>query len=271
MQLLSLSYLPALSSLVAPPPLSSSLHRGVCYQISSERESTMDRRMATLCLLLLSTALIHTTQPLPAGRVSGRGLDVSMGGARRYRRDVRDLLPYEGQMMSYPAARGGGGASANDLYYQSDDWRGRALDQALQRLVERDQNREQQQKEEQEAAYLASLLRLLTEAESAGLVGPGDVDMVEEEEEVEDDQGPAEDFQGAAPPDYDETGRGLNMGRPPAAWWGLLEPQLAQALLARLEPQLAQALLERARQERLQQAGRASSGLSQGIDRDTLR
>jgi len=45
------------------------------------------------------------------------------------------------------------------------------------------------------------------------LIEPGDME-VEEEEEEEEDQGP---------PDYDETGRGLNMGRPPAAWWGLLD------------------------------------------------
>lgn len=78
-------------------------------------------------------------------------------------------------------------------------------------------------------AYLTALLRLLNEAESAGLVRPGDV----EEEDEEDDQGPPGDFQGPAPPDYDETGRGMNMGRPRAAWWGLLEPKLAQALLDR--------------------------------------
>lgn len=60
------------------------------------------------------------------------------------------------------------------------------------------------------------------------------MEVVEEEEDVEDDQGPPGDFQGPAPADYDETGRGqVNMGRPPAAWWGLLEPQLAQALLDR--------------------------------------
>ncbi|XP_070766018.1 proprotein convertase subtilisin/kexin type 1 inhibitor, like [Enoplosus armatus] len=199
--------------------------------------------MASLSLLLLSTALIHTAQALPAARGGGRGLDISVGVAKRQRRDLRNLLPYEDQMMSYPVTQGGAGA--NDLYYQSDEWRGRGLDQALQRLVERDQRREQE--EEQRAAYLAALLRLLSEAESAGLVGPGN----------EDDQGPPGDFQGLAPPDYDETGRGLNMGRPPAAWWGLLEPQLAQALL------------DRARQERLQQAGRVSSGLNR--DQDTLR
>ena len=82
-------------------------------------------------------------------------------------------------------------------------------------------------------AYLAALLRLLSEAESTGLVGPGDMEVVEEEEDEQNDQGPPGDFQGPAPPDYDETGRGISMGRPPAAWWGLMEPQLAQALLDR--------------------------------------
>lgn len=84
-------------------------------------------------------------------------------------------------------------------------------------------------------AYLAALLRLLSEAEGAGLVGPAEVEVVEEEEDddEEDDQGPPADFQGPAPPDYDETGRGLRMGRPPGAWWSLLEPQLAEALLER--------------------------------------
>lgn len=81
---------------------------------------------------------------------------------------------------------------------------------------------------------MAALLRLLSEAETAGLVGPGDVEVVEEEDEDEqDDQGPPGDFQGPALLDYSETGRGLNMGRPQAAWWGLLEPQLAQAMLDR--------------------------------------
>ncbi|KAL3975031.1 hypothetical protein ACER0C_023657 [Sarotherodon galilaeus] len=221
--------------------------------------------MASLGLLLLSTALIHTAQSLPAARAGGHGLDVSVGGVRRQRRDLPNLLPYEDQMMSYPAMQGGG--RANDLYYQSDDWRGRGLDQALQRLVERDQRKEQE--EEQRAAYLAALLRLLSEAESAGLVGPGDVEVVEEEEDEEDDQGPTGDFQGPAPADYDETGRGMSMGRPRAAWWGLVEPQLAQALLDRMDPRLAQTLLERAKQERRQQAGRVASGLSR--DQDTLR
>ncbi|XP_022075716.1 uncharacterized protein LOC110969846 isoform X4 [Acanthochromis polyacanthus] len=170
--------------------------------------------MASLSLLLLSAALIHNSQPLPADRDGGRGLDLSVGGVKRQRRDLRNLLPYDDQ-------RGGG---ASDLYYQSDNWRGRGLDHALQRLVEKDQRREQE--EEQRAAYLAALLRLLSEAQNAGLVGPGDVEVVEVEEDEEDDEGPE-------PPDYDETGRGLSMGRPPALWWGLMEPQLAQALLDR--------------------------------------
>lgn len=82
-------------------------------------------------------------------------------------------------------------------------------------------------------AYLAALLRLLSEAESAGLVGPGDLEVVEEEQDEEDDEGPPGDFQGPAPPDYRETGQGMSMGRPSAAWWGPLEPQLAQVLLDR--------------------------------------
>ncbi|KAF3696328.1 hypothetical protein EXN66_Car012005 [Channa argus] len=168
-------------------------------------------------------------QSLPAARGGGRSLDVSVGGVRRQRRDIRNTLQYEDQMMSYPGTETGGGG--NDLYYQSGDWRGRGLDQALQRLLERDQRQELE--EEQRAAYLAALLRLLSEAESAGLVGPGDVEVAGEDQEEDDDQGPQGDFQGPAPPDYDETGRGMSMGRPTAAWWGFLEPQLAQALLDR--------------------------------------
>lgn len=83
------------------------------------------------------------------------------------------------------------------------------------------------------AAYLAVLLRLLNDPENAGLTGPGDVVVEEEEDEEEEDQGPPGDFQGLASPDYDETGRGLSMSMPPGAWWGLVEPQLAQALLDR--------------------------------------
>ncbi|KAK5873248.1 hypothetical protein PBY51_018306 [Eleginops maclovinus] len=214
--------------------------------------------MASLSLLLLCSALIHAAQALPVGHSGGRGLDTSMGGVMRQRRDL--LLPYEDRMMSYPANQGGGEASS--LYYQSDNMRGRGLDQALQQLVERDQRREQE--EEQRTAYLSALLRLLSEAESAGLVGPGDLEVVEEEEE-----GPQGDFQAPPPSDYDETG--LRMGRPSAAWWGVMEPQLAQALLDRMEPQLAQALLQGSRPERPLQAGRGSAGHQDALRRMVAR
>lgn len=82
-------------------------------------------------------------------------------------------------------------------------------------------------------AYMSALLRLLSEA---GLVRPGDMEVVEEEvdDEEEDDQEPPDGFQRPIPVDYDETGQGLATGRPSAAtWWGRLEPQLAQALLDR--------------------------------------
>lgn len=223
--------------------------------------------MASLGLLLLGATLLHTVQCLPAALAGGRGLDMSVGGVRRQRRDVRLPLAYEEELMSYPAGRGAGGAG--DLYYQSDDWEGRGLEQALQQLVERDKRREQQEEEEeqQRAAYLAALLRLLSEAEGAGMVGPAEVQVVEEEEEEDDDdEDMPTDFQGpAAPPDYDETGQGLSMGRPPAAWWSLLEPRLAEALLERMEPQLVQSLLERARQQRPLQAGRVPPGPSRGV------
>ncbi|XP_029010907.1 proprotein convertase subtilisin/kexin type 1 inhibitor, like isoform X2 [Betta splendens] len=162
-------------------------------------------------------------------------------------------------MMSYPASQGGGGT--NSPYYQSDGERGRGLDQALQLLVERDQRREL--KEEQRSAYLSALLRLLSEAERTDLVGPDDVQVIEEEQDEEEDQGPAQVFQGHALPDYEETPEAMIMGRPPGAWWGLLDPQVVQSLLDRMEPQLAHSLLERARLGRLQQMGRVSSGLNQ--------
>ncbi|XP_012710006.2 proprotein convertase subtilisin/kexin type 1 inhibitor, like [Fundulus heteroclitus] len=216
--------------------------------------------MASLGLLLLGAALIHATQTLPAARGGGRGLDVSVSGIRRQRRDLRNRMPYEDQMMSYPAMQAGGGA--NDLYYQSEDWRGRGIDQALQRLVERDQRREQE--EEQRAAYLAALLRLLSEAENAGLVGPRDVEVVEEEEDEEDDQGLPGDFQVRDDADYDETGRGMSMGRPNAPWWDLVEPQLVQAMLDRMDPRLVQSLLQRAGEP-----GRTLTGPSR--DQDALR
>ncbi|XP_008400527.1 proprotein convertase subtilisin/kexin type 1 inhibitor, like isoform X2 [Poecilia reticulata] len=192
---------------------------------------------------------------LPAALGGGRGLDVSVGGIRRQRRDLRIRLPYDDQMMSYPALQAGGGA--NDLYYQSEDWRGRGIDQALQRLVERDQRREQE--EEQRAAYLAALLRLLSEAESAGLVGPGDVEVMEEEEDEEEEQGPPGDLQTTDAADYDETGRGVSMGRPGAPWWDLVEPQLD-----RMDPRLVQSLLQRTREY-----GRTSAAPSR--DQDALR
>lgn len=104
------------------------------------------------------------------------------------------------------------------------------MGQALQRLAEDDRRRDQ------EAAYLSSLLRLLSE-------GDGNVPRaVEEEDDDEEDEGPG-DFQGPYPPDYDETEQGLSMAKPQAAWQGLLDPQLTQALLNRY------------RQERLLRAG----------------
>lgn len=98
------------------------------------------------------------SQSLPAALGGGRGLDGSVGGARRQRRDLHPLLSYDDQLMPYPASRGGGGV--NDLYYQSDDWRGQGLDQALQRLVERDQRREQE--EEQRAGWRAPIISCTT-------------------------------------------------------------------------------------------------------------
>lgn len=79
-----------------------------------------------------------------------------MGGARRQRRDLRNLLPYGDQMISYPATQGRGGV--DDLYFQSDDWRGRGLDQALQRLVERDQRREQEEEQRAGCTVICYLL-----------------------------------------------------------------------------------------------------------------
>lgn len=121
-------------------------------------------------------------------------------------------------MMSYPAADFR--SRSNDLYYQPEVLRAQGLGQALQRLVENDQRREQ------EAAYLASMLRLLNEAQNNGQGKP-------EEEEEEGD------FQAPYPPDYDET------EQPQASRQGLLDPQLTQALLNRYK------------QERLMQAGLA--------------
>lgn len=57
------------------------------------------------------------------------------------------------------------------------------------------------------------MLRFLAKAEAAGSVDPGDLQME------------GKDFRG--------RGRGASMGRPPAAWWTLVTPQLLQALLDR--------------------------------------
>ncbi|KAL4646269.1 hypothetical protein GN956_G9274 [Arapaima gigas] len=173
-----------------------------------------------LVLLLLPAQRLQA-KPLSSAH-GGRNSDGSVG-ALRLRRELRDSLPYEAQMMSYQPVE----AQANELLYQPEGWRGQGLGQALHRLVEDDRRRDQ------ETAYLAGLLRLLSEAESnSQRAGKG-----EEEEEEE-----GEDLQGPYPPDYDETEQGVRMAKPQAAWQGLLDPQLAQALLKRY------------RQERLLQA-----------------
>ncbi|XP_045552067.1 uncharacterized protein [Salmo salar] len=181
----------------------------------------------SLALLLLPPLTLDAKSLSAAPGVGGRGLDATGGGVRRLRRDLRDSLPYEAGMMSYPGesadvlTRRGG----NELLYQPEEWRGQGLSHAVQQLVENDE------RHEQDAAYLAGLLRLLSEAE--GTAG---------EDGGVEDQGPA-DFQGHYTRDYDETEQGMRMGKPQAAapWQGLLDPQLTQALLNRY------------RQERLQQ------------------
>ncbi|XP_077080581.1 proprotein convertase subtilisin/kexin type 1 inhibitor, like [Siphateles boraxobius] len=175
-------------------------------------------------LLFLSMTLFQIltpeAKPLSAMRGGGRSFDSQAGGAR-LRRDLRDSVPYEAQMMAYPAADFK--SRSNDLYYQPEVLRAQGLGQALQRLVENDQRREQ------EAAYLASMLRFLNQAQNNGQGKP---------EEDEEDEG---DFQAPYPPDYDETEQAVSMAKP-------------QALL---DPQLTQALLNRYKQERLMQAGLA--------------
>lgn len=54
----------------------------------------------------LSSDLRPLFQSLPAARGGVRGLDISVSGVRRQRRDLSNLLPYEDQMMLYPALRG---------------------------------------------------------------------------------------------------------------------------------------------------------------------
>ncbi|XP_007245904.3 proprotein convertase subtilisin/kexin type 1 inhibitor, like [Astyanax mexicanus] len=166
-------------------------------------------------LLLFSIAFLQSTllEAKPFSAMHG-------GGVVRHRRDLRDSLPYEAQMMSYPPADFKG--RGNELYYQPEAVRAQGLGQALQRLMENDQRREQ------EAAYLSGLLRLLNEAENNG--------QGKQEEEEEEDEG---DFQGPYPSDYDETEQTVSMAKPRAL----------------LDPQLAEALLNRYRQERLLQAG----------------
>ncbi|XP_072569175.1 proprotein convertase subtilisin/kexin type 1 inhibitor, like isoform X2 [Paramormyrops kingsleyae] len=186
-------------------------------------------------LLLQLVLLLAPAQRLEAKPLSsthgGRNLDGS-AGVLRLRRELRDSLPYEAQMMSYPPGAGMEG-QGNELLYQPDGWRGQSLGQALQRLVEDDRRRDQ------EAAYLAGLLRLLSEGEgNAQRAGKGG--------EEEDEEGG--DLQGPYPPDYDETEPSMSMTKPQASWQGLLDPQLTQALLNRY------------RQERLLQAGLTSSG-----------
>ncbi|KAK0130856.1 hypothetical protein N1851_034469 [Merluccius polli] len=149
-------------------------------------------------------------------------------------------------MMSYPVRHGDA--------YQQTEWR-RSLDDALQRLVESNQRREQEQ---EGAAYMAAMLRLMSEAEGAGLVNPGDMDVMDVVEEEEEGPGP---YQGPADQDYDDTSRSIRPGNSQAASWALLE---------RLDPQLASALLERSRQNQLDQRDPRLS-TSRGTDSDLLR
>ncbi|KAL1020547.1 hypothetical protein UPYG_G00001520 [Umbra pygmaea] len=195
--------------------------------------------LVLLCLAVLLPPLPMNAKPLSTAH-GGRVSDTTGSGVRRARRDLRDSLPYEAGMMSYPGesadvlTRRGG----NELLYQPEEWRGQGLGQALQQLVENDQRREQ------ESAYLSGLLRLLSEAEAAG-----------GEEGGEEDQVPG-DFQGPYAPDYDETEQGIRLGKAQAAaqWQGLVDPQLTQALLNRY------------RQERLQQQA-GSPGLPASVTR----
>ncbi|XP_033825752.1 proprotein convertase subtilisin/kexin type 1 inhibitor, like [Periophthalmus magnuspinnatus] len=189
-------------------------------------------------LVLLSAALLHSAQCVPAGR--GLGLDYG-GGVRRARRDV---LPYEDRMVS--------------LSVPEEDWRGRGLEQALQRLVERDQRREQQEEQQQRAAYMSAVLQLLADAERAGLVNP-ELQM-ELDQDQEEDLNPSEI---KTIPDYDDTSPRLTMSRPQAPWWRLVEPQLAEALLQRLDPDFSEALLNK-----LQETQRSGPRES---EQDTLR
>ncbi|XP_026124947.1 uncharacterized protein LOC113107033 [Carassius auratus] len=178
----------------------------------------MSGLLTSSLLLFLSLMLFQTPTPEAKPLSAMRGV--------RLRRDLRDSVPYEAQMMSYPAADFR--SRSNDLYYQPEVLRAQGLGQAFQRLVENDQRREQ------EAAYLASMLRLLNEAQNNGQGKP-----------EEDDEEEESDLQSQYPPDYDETEQAVSMAKPQASRQGLLDPQLTQALLNRYK------------QERLMQTGLA--------------
>ncbi|XP_056451956.1 proprotein convertase subtilisin/kexin type 1 inhibitor, like isoform X2 [Gadus chalcogrammus] len=193
--------------------------------------------LGPLCLLCVTACSVLNAKSLPAARPGGRGLEGQGAAARRLRRDLRDLLPNEAEMMSYPVQRG-------DADYQQTEWR-RSLDDALQRLVESNQRREQEQE---------------GEAEGAGLVNPGDMDVMDVVEEEEEEGGP---FQRLATQDYDDTGRGMSPGNSQAASWALLE---------RMDPRLARTLLERSRQNQLDQRDpRPRPPSPRGGDPDLLR
>ncbi|XP_059916103.1 proprotein convertase subtilisin/kexin type 1 inhibitor, like [Gadus macrocephalus] len=193
--------------------------------------------LGPLCLLCVTACSVLNAKSLPAARPGGRGLEGQGASARRLRRDLRDLLPNEAEMMSYPVQRG-------DADYQQTEWR-RSLDDALQRLVESNQRREQEQ---EGAAYMAAMLRLMSEAEGAGLVNPGDMDVMDVVEEEEEEGG------GALPAPGNP---GL------AASWALLE---------RMDPRLARTLLERSRQNQLDQRDpRPRPPSPRGGDPDLLR
>nr|XP_061841475.1 proprotein convertase subtilisin/kexin type 1 inhibitor, like [Nerophis lumbriciformis] len=164
-------------------------------------------RMASLVSLPLLLAAV--AQCAPAG-LGGRGLDLPGGGVRR-----QNLLAYDDEGAPY-------------AWLRDEGWSGRSLEQALQRLVAKGQRREQ---EEQRAAYARAVLRLLAEV-------AGDDVLLEED-------GARGDFRGRPPADYEETGRGLSMGRPPAPWWTLVAPQLLEALMDRMETQVGGARHER--------------------------
>lgn len=64
-----------------------------------------------------------------------------------------------------------------------------------------------------------------------GMISPGDVEVIEEEEDEDDNLGPRADFQDVSQTDYGLMGHRPTIARPPAARWGLRDPQLAQTLL----------------------------------------